>query len=272
MRTLDPVLAAGGERDEIPLRVLPYVFETEAAGRTRVLVAIEVGTAALAFRGTGGQRTAALDVTVLAVSRDHPATVPLDSNVDLTLDAEAPGGWWTFSRELHLPPGPARVRALVRDRTSGRRGLVSQRVEVPGPGPYISTLLLSDRLAPRAGTPGARKLVPMAHRTFPQRGQLYCAYEVYVSPGRELNAVPDVVAGYLIEGPDGQAVASSAPTPIAIALGAQLVRVHAIPLDRLSPGRYRVTVRATDRRSGTDMEASDAFVVEAPTEPGSMPD
>jgi VWFA-related protein len=261
-RLLDPALAVGGERADIPLRIAPYVMETDAAGSTRVLVAIEVGTGSLTFAGTGAERTAQLDVTVLGISRDGKSGEPLDSRVSLGIDAKGVGGFWTFSRELRLPRGPAQVRALVRDAATGRSGLVSRRFDVPGAAaPYLSTPILSDRIAPAAAGRGAR-LVPVAHRTFPEGGILYCAYEVHAAPGRELRAVPDITGAYTIEDESGRVVASEPPTRIAIALGAQISRVLAFPLDRLGPGRYRLTIQAADRTSGLALQARETFVVE----------
>jgi VWFA-related protein len=261
-RLLDPALAVGGERADIALRIAPYVMETDAAGTTRVLVAIEVGTGSLTFAGTGAERTAQLDVTVLGVSRDGKSGEPLDSRVSLGLDAKGIGGFWTFSRELRLPQGPAQVRALVRDIATGRSGLVSRRFEVPGAAaPYLSTPILSDRIAPAAAGRGAR-IVPVAHRTFPESGILYCAYEVHAAPGRELTAMPDITGAYTIEDESGRVVASEPPTRIAIALGAQISRVLAFPLGRLGPGRYRLTIQAADRTTGLDLHAREAFVVE----------
>ena len=201
-------------------------------------------------------------MTVLGVSRDGKSGEPLDSHVSLGLDAKAVGGFWMFARELRLPRGPAQVRALVRDTVSGRSGLVSQRLEIPDPAaPYLSTPILSDRIAPAAAGRAAQ-LVPVAHRTFPANGVLYCAYEVHAAPGRELRAMPQVTGAYRIEDEAGRVVAEAPPTPIAIALGAQIVRVLAFPLDRLGPGRYRLTIQAADRAQGLDLQARETFVVE----------
>jgi VWFA-related protein len=261
-RLLDPALAVGGQRADIPLRIAPYVMEADAAGTTRVLVAIEVGTGALTFEGTGAERTAQLDVTVLGVSRDGKAGAPLDSRVSLGLDAKGVGEFWMFTRELRLPRGPAQVRALVRDAATGRSGLVSRRFEVPDPAaPYLSTPILSDRIARTESGRGGR-IVPVAHRAFPENGVLYCAYEVHAAPGRELHTLPKVTGAYTIEDEAGRVVASEAPTPIAIALGAQISRVLAFPLGRLGPGRFRLTIQAADRASGIDLTARETFVVE----------
>jgi len=153
---------------------------------------------------------------------------------------------------------------LVRDASSGRTGLVAQRLEVPPAGrPYLSTPILSDRLRPvRPGSPPS--IVPAAHRRFPPRGQLYCAYEVYVAPGREIDKVPAVDGSYTLQDDGGRIVAQAPPTRIGIALGAQITRLFSIPLEGLAPGRYRLTIRAADRAAGLDLSATEPFVVEPP--------
>ncbi|HEV7502685.1 MAG TPA: hypothetical protein VGQ33_21860, partial [Vicinamibacteria bacterium] len=260
-RPLDPALAVGGERDGIPLRVAPYVMETDGLGTARVVIAAEVGTAPLTFTGTASERTAQLDVTVLGISRDGPGSASLDSHVALGLDAKAVGGWWMFSRELRLPPGPAQIRALVRDSASGRRGIVSARVEIPAPGvPYLSTVI-SDRMTP-AVAGRAPQLMPVAHRAFASDSVLYCAYEAYVTRGQELQEMPEVTGAYRIEDEKGRVVASDPPTAIAIALGAHIVRVLAFPLARLTPGSYRLTIEVADRARDVDLQAHETFVVE----------
>lgn len=212
----------------VPLRAAAHVLET-GGGTARVLVAIEVGTAALRFAGTGGERTAELDVTVLGVSRDQAQTVPVDAHVSLGVDARAVGGWYVFSRELRLPPGPAQVRTFVRDTASGRSGLVTQRIDVPrGDHAYLSTPLFSDRTIPAQG-PRQARMVIVGRRTFAPRGRLSCTYEVYPAPGRGLNQVPLILGGYRLEDAEGRQVSAEDPTPIGMALDARFVRTISLP-------------------------------------------
>jgi hypothetical protein len=193
--------------------------------------------------------------------------------VDLGVDARAVGGFWTFTRELRLPPGPGQIRALVRDTVSGRSGLVAARVLVPASTtPYLSTPILSDYLAPAEGRAGTPRLLPVAHRRFRPQGQLHCAYEVYPAPGgHELNRIPDVVGAYWVEDAEGRVVTSAPPTPIAMALGAQITRVVSIPLDRLTPGRYRLAIQVSDRVTGATFQSTEAFWVEAPVSADAKP-
>jgi VWFA-related protein len=267
-RPLDPALAVGGERDDVPLRIAPYVLDTDAAGSVRILVVMEVGTSPLTYIGSGEGRTAQLDVTLLGVSRDQPKTVSFDSHVELKLDAKAIGGWWTFSRELQLPPGAAQIRALVRDWASGRSGMVTERIEIPGPDvAYISTPMLSDRMVPPAGPTAAPTLIPVAHRRFQPRGQLFCQYEVYVAPGgRKMRTIPRVAGGYRLVDDAGHLISAGNPTPIALALGAHLVRLLTFSLGGLAPGAYRLMIQTEDQDTGQNLEAREAFVVEPSAE------
>jgi hypothetical protein len=271
-RAIDPALAVGGDRDQVPLRLAAHVLETDASGSARVLVAMEVGTAALSFAGTGGERTAQLDVTVLGVSRDQAKTVPVDSHVALGVDARAVGGWYVFSRELRLPPGPAQIRALVRDTATGRSGLLTQRIVIPpSDHPYLSTPVLSDRTMPAQGL-GEPRLVVAAHRSFAPRGRLLCVYEVYVAPGKELQQMPHVLGSYRLEDAEGRQVAAEDPTPIAMGLDARLSRTIGLPLDHLTPGRYRLTVEAVDKAAGLSLQAEQVFFVEAPAQAAGAPE
>jgi len=116
----------------------------------------------------------------------------------------------------------------------------------------------------RDGGGGAR-IEPVARRRFAAGSILYCSFEVFVAPGREeLPFVPDVRAGYSLQGDDGRIVASMPPTPIAIDLGGRLVRTWAIATRDLAPGRYDFAIRAGDEVHGVDVRASEAFAIEAP--------
>ena len=258
-RAMDSALAVGGDRDQIPLRAAAHVLETDATGTARVLVALEVDTGGLGFTGTGAERAARLDVTVLGVSRDQAKAVPVDTQVTLGADGRPEGGWASFSRELRLPPGPAQIRTLVRDTASGRSGLVTQRLDIPSAArPYISTPMLSDR-APAPGA-GDQPVGIAAHRTFAARGQLFCTYEVY--PGRQPAGLPHVQGSFRVEDAQGEVVASAPPTPIAVTKDARFVRRVALSLDGLEPGRYRLVVEAVDEAAGLDVEAHEVFFIE----------
>jgi hypothetical protein len=233
------------------------VLERDAAGTARVLVALEVGAGALTFSGVGAARAAQLDVTVLGASRDGAPLEPVGTHVTLGAEAEAEGGFYLLAREVRLPPGPALVRAVVRDTASGHSGLVTERLVVPSAGrPYISTPLLSDRELP-PGSAGPRPVA--AHRTFAARGQLFCTYEVF-APGGTQPAL-HVAGAFRVEDASGQEVASAPPTPIAATADGRVVRMVALSLEGLAPGRYRLVVEAEDAASGLHLETGEDFFI-----------
>jgi hypothetical protein len=243
--------------------MLPYVQGPDGAGSARVLVALELDGAGVGVAKTGADNRAALELSIVAVMRDRPKVLPLVQRLDLTLTESQLQGWWALFREVRLPPGVAQVRATVRDTTSGRLGSVSQRVEVPDvEAPYLSTPLLTDRTQPplEAGEPP--RLVPSAQRGFAARATLYCQYEVFGFGGRDMPGVARVRGGYTLKAADGRIVTMTPPTPIETD-GSRVVRRLAIPLDRLEPGWYELTLDVEDQLAQRRLAAREWFAVEA---------
>jgi hypothetical protein len=154
------------------------------------------------------------------------------------------------------------VRAFVRDRSSGRIGLATRRLEVPGvSAPYLGTPVLSDRLVRprRPGDPPA--LAPVARRSFSAGAKLYCQFEVFNYGGMRLPGLAQLFAGYTLHGADGRVVRSAAPTPIDT-LSDRAVRRVELPLADLAPGEYRLQVAVEDRLAGRTLTASEPFRLE----------
>jgi VWFA-related protein len=260
-RPLDPAVMASGGDDAIALRVAPYVLEADKTGLARVLVALEVGTSTIPFSGTGDRQRAALDLTILGLSRDQPRLFPIDERMKLDLEAKATGGWLTLSREIRLPAGVAQVRVLVRDTATGRAGAVTHRLVVPAlDRPYLATPILTDRIEMPRG--GSARLVPVAHRRFRPQGRLYCVYEVFGMKDSEGRATTRVAGGYTLQAAGGRVVSTAPPTPIAVDLGGRVVRMLALPLDGLDEGEYALVLEVVDQASGRTLVTREAFVLE----------
>jgi VWFA-related protein len=252
-RVLDPAAMAGGERGEIPLRSAAYVLDGDDAGGTRILVALEVDTSKLTFEGSGEQRTATLDLTLVGVSRDRPKVFPVDERVKLSVDAKAVGGWWVLSREIHLPAGVAQTRILVRDTASDLTGSVMQRFEVPGiTGPFLASPILTDRLV--TSPSGEQRLVPIAHRVFRSPARLYCGYDVH--------GAAKAVVGYELRRGGGQPVSEVPPAPVSMDANGRTVGLLALPIDDLADGPYELVLNVEDAYSGRSMQAREPFVLE----------
>jgi VWFA-related protein len=260
-RPLDPAVMTSGADETIALRVAPYVLQADKTGLARVVVALEVSTATIAVEGAGQRRRAAIDLTILALSRDNSRTFPLDERVQLEMEGNAVGGWLTLSREVRLPAGVAQVRVLVRDVATGRAGTVTQRLEVPAlDQPYLGTPILSDRIATRPD--GSLRVVPVAHRSFRPRGRLFCVYEVFGMKDAEGRATTRVAGGYSLKTAGGGLVNQAPPTPIAVALGGRLVRMILLPVAGAEGGDYELRLEVVDHATGRTLTASESFSLE----------
>jgi VWFA-related protein len=261
-RPLDPAATVASLEDAIPVRLAPYVLEAAPKGMVRVLAVLEIDTSRLSFEGAGDTRKAALDLTVVGVSRDQGKLYPVDERLQIDVDANAVGGWFTLSRQLELPPGVAQVRALVREVASGRAGSVAERLEVPqSTAPRLSTPFLTDRVETLPG--GQRRLAPLAHRGFKPRGHLYCAYDVYGLTDSQGRATLQVSGSYTLQAADGRIVSSASPTMIAVSLGGSLSRTLVLPLDGLAAGEYEITLDVVDNATGRTLTDREHFSVES---------
>ncbi len=262
-RPLDPAATVASVEDGIPVRLAPYVLEADPKGTVRVLAVLEIDTSKLSFEGAGGTRKAALDLTVVGVSRDLGKLYPVDERLQIEVNADAIGGWFTLSRPLELPPGVAQVRALVREVASGHAGAVAERIEVPAlNAPRLSSPFLTDRVETLPG--GHRRLAPLAHRRFKPRGHLYCAYDVYGMTDSQRRATLQVSGSYTLRAADGRVVSSGPPTMIAVGLGGTVSRTLVLPLEGLAAGDYELTLDVVDNASGRSLTDRERFSVEPP--------
>ena len=264
-RPTAPALTAGTTRGDIALRVAAYIRDPdELRGLARIQVAVEVDSRSVqALAEPSGGRSASIDLTIQAVSLGRPLGTPqVDQRLDMTLGSTDEPASWLAVREIALPPGVAQVRALVRDRTSGRIGLAIRRLEIPDLSrPYVGTPILSDRVAPphKMGEPPS--LAPVARRAFSAAGRLYCQFEVFNYGGLSVPGLAKLSAGYTLTGPDGSVVRTAPPTAIDTATNRAVRRVE-LPVKDLAPGDYLLQVAVEDRLAGQTLIAREAFTLE----------
>jgi VWFA-related protein len=266
-RPLEPAILAGGSQDGIPLRIAPHILGPDGSGSARVLVALEIDSRKLDFdsalTGHGAKRTTVLDLTLLAVSRDQPKVVVLDERLQADVDPTAVGGWWTLAREVSLPPGIAQMRAVVRDTATLLAGAITHRFEVPAiDSPYIGTPVLTDRALTSSDGTEAPRLVPVAHRSFPAEGLLYCQYEVFGAAAQAAGQASQLAGGYTLKDADGHEQRRQEPTPIVADADRRIRRLVTLPLTGLSPGRYELTLEVVDPATQLSLTTREPFVVE----------
>ena len=258
---------AGGARDILPVRLAASLQAPDGAGKARVQMVMEVDGSRLRLEEAPQGAKAALELTVLAVARDRPTVVPLGETINVALTSKKGAEWWTFVREVLLPPGVAQIRATVRDHAGAAAGTVTARIEVPDvEKPYLGTPLLTDRTQPPLVRGDAPRLVPTARRRFTQGRPLHCQYEVFGFGGRDMPGVPQVAGGYTLQAADGRVIDLVAPTLIGTD-GHRVVRRISLPTARLEPGAYELLFDVQDRLARRTFSAREAFVIEPETPP-----
>jgi hypothetical protein len=139
---------------------------------------------------------------------------------------------------------------------------VTARLEVPSLyGPYLATPILTDRMITGGGQ--GPRLMPVAHRLFRRKGNLYCSYQVVGMTNASGEATMKVAGGFTLRRSDGRIVNQSAPTPIATALGGRVTRLFALPLAGLDAGDYELVLDVVDRATGRTLQSREPFVVGA---------
>jgi hypothetical protein len=256
---------AGGARDILPVRLAASLQAPDGAGNARVQMVMEVDGSRLRLEEVPEGAKAALDLTILAVARDRPAVVPLGETIDVALTSKKGAEWWTFVREVRLPPGVAQIRATVRDHAGAAAGTVTARIEVPDvEKPYLGTPLLTDRTQPPLVPGDAPRLVPTALRRFMRGRPLHCQYEVFGFGGRDMPGVPKVTGGYTLQAADGRVIEMVPPTLIGTD-GHRVVRRISLPTARLEPGAYEILFDVQDGLARRTFSAREAFVIEPET-------
>ena len=258
---------AGGARDILPVRLAASLQAPDGKGKARVQMVMEVDGSRLRLDEVPEGAKAALDLTILAVARDRPTVVPLGETINVALTSKKGAEWWTFVREVLLPPGVAQIRATVRDHAGAAAGTVTARIEVPDvEKPYLGTPLLTDRTQPPLVRGDAPRLVPTARRRFTQGRPVHCQYEVFGFGGRDMPGVPQVAGGYTLQAADGRVIDLVAPTLIGTD-GHRVVRRISLPTARLEPGAYELLFDVQDRLARRTFSAREAFVIEPETPP-----
>jgi VWFA-related protein len=261
---------------DVPLRLATYTLEPVGGAKTRVLAALEVDVAGLASEERDGRRAGRLELRVETTPRDGGEgwvqSLSLESPPLPAGAAGARGQWHTVRVEFELPAGWHQVRATAREPSSGRVGVVSQRVQVPdSTGFRVSTPILSDAVA--ASSPQASEPRPMAvaHRSFTAgpRRPLLCAFEVVGAATATDTGRSQVLVGFDLENGAGNVVAALPLTALAPAADGRLQAVLALPSAELPAGDYALDLTIEDHVAQRTRTLREGFTVEQvePPEP-----
>jgi len=256
-------LANGLDRDEIPIRAMPFLFGPGPEGRVHGLVALEADLSRIADLGGDEHPVTVLSLGIAVAHRDSGDVQHVDQKikVDSGRHGAALRGWLTLRREFDFRPGVNQARVVLRDGFLGRTGAVTARFVVPEPeGLRISTPILTDRTLSRPGE--APHPAFLARRVFGTSGTLYCQFEVYGAKAAAGEAGPRVETSWQLRRVGGSVVRQRSASGPAVALEGRVVALEALALDGLRPGDYELRLTAYDRVSGASVERLDPIRLE----------
>jgi VWFA-related protein len=273
VRTPDRARVVPGTHPDafIPVRLASYVLEPVDAQATRVAVALEIDERSRPSADGPGEWT----LRVEAVARDGGGTYRRDLTLNRNAtdeDRAGRAGGPSARFDLTLPPDVYRVRAEVEDSATGRRGLVEQRVVVPGPAVFrISTPVLSDTLMPGPGSPAP---APVAHRRFSAAGgrSLFYAFAILGAARDPSTDHTDVRIRFAVKDRSGRALIEAPDAPVAPSPEGRLEQVIGLPLPQMPAGGYELELTVHNRVAGGVLKRNETFVVEASPSPAATAD
>lgn len=247
-----------------------------AGDRFDVAVTIEVPGSELPFGRDGDRVVNEVEVVVHAVDSSGRVRGADRFVAEPSLNAEAhrlvQRTGLRFVRRLELLPGRYQLRVAAREARQGTRGSVFYDLEVPdrgGEALAMSGVLLASRAAAAMPTPSIDAVVeerldlpPTVARSFARGDELTAYAEVY-SPAD----AGDVTVTAHVVGADGEEVfrtnVARATSDVAAAGLGHAVR---IPLQGLSPGRYRLRIGARAEAGVGEAWREVSFDVVAPAD------
>jgi VWFA-related protein len=240
-------------RVPIPMRLASYVLQP-TADATLVVAVAEVDMTGLASD---------LQMRLSAMPRDGGKT----QTQDLSLHATANGNGWRPARvELKLPAGVYGLRAFLREPSSGRTGVVEQRLVVPEPtGFRLSTPVLTDSVA--APTGSAPAPLPIAHDELksPADRPLLVSFEVFGATPEAGTGKPQIATAFDLKDSSGRSVATAPAALLSPSPDGRWQQMIALPA--LPNGDYALAITAQDRVAGTEQVERRAFKVVGGPEP-----
>jgi VWFA-related protein len=262
-------MARPGGSSVIPVRLASYVLGPVAGDRTRVVTAIEIEVPAVGAPGSGAP-AAPLQLRLEATPRGGGEGQARDVSLE-SAPAGAPAGtptgrvWRSARLDLDLPVGVHQIRAFVQDPTTGRSGVVEQRVVVPEPTAFhLSTPVLSDQVTAAGGAKGSPSPSPVAHSRFmaaPGR-QVLAAFEAFGAAKDPATGQGRVESRVVLQDRGGRPLAAPPASPLVPSPEGRLRQLVALP--PLPAGDYDLVITAEDRIAGKTEEVHRAFSVEGP--------
>jgi VWFA-related protein len=261
-------LDAPNDIDGLPLRMTTYVLGETILGKATSAIVADVDVGSLSFEQKDGRFNDTLEFLLVAAHRETGEYYRYDQKIEMSFRPETREkylvSWFPIMRDFELPPGGYQAKIVVRDQNSGRVGTVSHEFTVPDLSAWrVSSLILTDTLAPRAAGEQPTRPVALARRTFKPEGVLYGSFEVFGAAKEKGTLLPRVAAGYVVRTKeDGNVVVRQTPTTITTTPQGMVTRMFGFRVDGFRPGRYEVVLTVKDEVGGTTKELKEDFFLE----------
>jgi GWxTD domain-containing protein len=243
----------------------------------RVITAftIQAENSALTFTDSGGMQQARMNIfgriTSVSGRRAGIFEDPVITTATVTELTEAKGRKSAYQKAVALAPGTYKVDVVVRDIVSGATGIRHVGFTVPKYDQQklsTSTLILAARLEGLGDQPavgqfviGQVKVIPNISATYHRGSPLGLYMQVYNAGIDQTTLRPSVDVEYVFS-QNGKEISKIPETWQGLSdAGQRLTLAKLFSTDKLTPGKYQVTVRIRDRVSTQTLSPSAEFTI-----------
>jgi GWxTD domain-containing protein len=275
---LQSVLAGGesGALDSNPLDFEMRVdFFRQSDERVVTTFTVQTDNKNLVFDDVGGIQTARLNIfgriTAVNGKRSGIFEDPVTTNATPEELAEAKQRKSVYQKAIALTPGTYKVDVVVRDVSSGARGIRSIGFDVPK---YVneklatSTLILATRLYTISDREvggqfviGDKKVIPNLSATYKKGQEVGIYMQVYNTEIDQTTLRPSVDVEYVLS-KDGKVVLQQKEDWQGLSdSGQRLTLARLLPTAQMPTGDYEIKINIKDRVSGQSLTPSAKFTV-----------
>ncbi|HEX8775687.1 MAG TPA: GWxTD domain-containing protein [Pyrinomonadaceae bacterium] len=265
-----------GVLDDNPLNFdLRVDFFRQSDERVITAFTIQAENGALSFTDSGGVQTARMNIfgriTSVSGRRAGIFEDPVITTATVSELTEAKSRKSAYQKALALAPGTYKVDVIVRDVQSGATGIRHLGFTVPKYDQKqlsTSTLVLAARLEGMGDQPavgqfviGQVKVIPNIAATYHRGAPLGLYMQVYNSGIDQTTLRPSVDVEYVFT-QNGKEISKIPETWQGLSdAGQRLTLAKLFSTDKLTPGKYQVTVRIRDRVSAQTLSPSAEFTI-----------
>jgi GWxTD domain-containing protein len=250
-------------------------FFRQSEERVITAFTIQAENGALTFTDSGGLQTARMNIygRITAVSGRRAGIFedPVITTATVSELTEAKGRKSAYQKAVALAPGTYKVDVIVRDVQSGATGIRHLGFTVPKYDAQklsTSTLVLAARLEGLGDQPavgqfviGQVKVIPNIAATYHRGAPLGLYMQVYNAGIDQTTLRPSVDVEYVFT-QNGKEISKIPETWQGLSdAGQRLTLAKLFSTEKLTPGKYQVTVRIRDRVSTQTLSPSAEFTV-----------